>query len=77
MAVLKYKKENYQTIVNTFTEVKSTSEKDKLPRIVFFLTLNGRSIRQIFRLIKTIYDDLHFYYFHIDEVNSKYLKTLQ
>ena len=44
---------------------------NKLPRIVFLFTLNGRSVRQIFRLFKTIYDDIHFYYFHVDEVNTK------
>jgi len=38
----------------------------QLPKIVFFLTLNGRSSRQVFRLIKSIYDDFHYYYFHID-----------
>jgi len=38
-------------------------------RIVFFLTVNGRSIRQLFRLIKSIYDESHFYYFHIDQVS--------
>ena len=39
-------------------------------------TLNGRSIRQIQRLIKTIYDDIHFYYFHVDEVNNLFLFTV-
>lgn len=43
-------------------------KKTTLPRIVFLLTLNGRSIRQIFRLFKTIYSDIHFYYIHIDKV---------
>ncbi|CAG2183933.1 unnamed protein product, partial [Oppiella nova] len=35
-------------------------------RIVFLLTLNGRSLRQINRLLKNIYDPKHFYYIHID-----------
>ncbi|CAG2159896.1 unnamed protein product, partial [Oppiella nova] len=35
-------------------------------RIVFLLTLNGRSLRQINRLLKNIYDSKHFYYIHID-----------
>jgi hypothetical protein len=38
-------------------------------RIAFFLTVNGRSVRQLFRLIKSIYDERHFYYFHIDQVS--------
>lgn len=36
-------------------------------KIVFLLTINGRSIRQIFRLIKAIYHEQHFYYFHVDK----------
>jgi hypothetical protein len=39
------------------------------PRIVFLFTVNQRSYyRHIVRLIKTLYDDHHFYYIHIDEV---------
>jgi hypothetical protein len=44
----------------------------KLPRVVFFLTLNGRSTRQITRLIKAIYNRLHFYYIHIDQVGQRF-----
>jgi hypothetical protein len=46
----------------------------KLPRIVFLLTFNGRSLRQISRLIKLIYNDHHFYYIHVDE-RMKYLRS--
>ncbi|CAL8122666.1 unnamed protein product [Orchesella dallaii] len=35
-------------------------------RIVFFLTLNGRSARQVFRLIKALFHERHFFYIHID-----------
>jgi len=45
----------------------SINDETKIPKIVFLLTINGRSIRQIFRLIKTIYHDQHFYYFHVDK----------
>ena len=38
-------------------------------RIVFLLTLNGRSFRQIKRLIKNIYHKRHYYYIHIDSVS--------
>ena len=42
--------------------------RHQLPRIVFLLTLNGRTVRQVFRLFKTIYNEHHFYFFHIDQV---------
>ena len=54
-----------------FDKLKTTQ---KLPRIVFVFTLNGRSIRQVFRIIKSIYDDLHFYYFHVDGVSDYLMK---
>lgn len=60
---------NKKTLKYILSEYKILKLEKKLPRIVFLLTLNGRSVRQIFRLIKTIYDDIHFYYFHIDQVN--------
>lgn len=37
-------------------------------RIVFLFTLNGRSIRQIIRLFNTLYNESHYYYFHVDQV---------
>lgn len=66
---LSYKKQSIKTILFEYEKLKA--EKN-LPRIVFMLTLNGRSIRQVFRLVKTIYDDMHFYYFHIDQVKFKF-----
>jgi hypothetical protein len=39
-----------------------------MPKIVFFLTLNMRTTRQITRLIKTIYNSYHYYYIHVDKV---------
>ncbi|RMZ98478.1 xylosyltransferase oxt [Brachionus plicatilis] len=62
-----------QPLNKIFSEFKKLKLEKNLPRIVFLLTLNGRSVRQIFRLIKTIYDDYHFYYFHIDQ-RMKYLR---
>lgn len=41
-------------------------------RIVFLLTLNGRAVRQVYRLLKLIYGEQHFYYIHVDSV-SPYL----
>ncbi|XP_023349783.1 xylosyltransferase oxt, partial [Eurytemora carolleeae] len=41
-------------------------------RIVFLLTLSGRSLRQIKRLLRLIYKPHHFYFIHVDE-NSQWL----
>lgn len=37
-------------------------------KIAFLLTLNGRAVRQVHRLLKSLYDKNHFYYIHVDEV---------
>jgi hypothetical protein len=63
-----YQRESGEVVTYKYDILKKSLQ---LPRIVFFLTLNGRSSRQVFRLIKTIYDDFHFYYFHIDTVRNK------
>ena len=60
-----YESKSFVDISNDFSLLKSSN---KLVRIAFFFTLNGRSLRQIKRLVKTIYDDMHFYYFHVDKV---------
>lgn len=45
-------------------------------RIAFLLTLNGRALRQIHRLLKSLYAQKHVYYIHIDKVSRKnYLTT--
>ncbi|KAL3284632.1 hypothetical protein HHI36_018786 [Cryptolaemus montrouzieri] len=44
----------------------------KRVRIVFLLTLNGRALRQVKRLLKLIYHESHFYYIHVD-VRQDYL----
>lgn len=55
-------------------------------RIAFLLTLNGRAVRQVHRLLKLLYGDEHFYYIHVDSVSlsvilciikSKVLQTAQ
>lgn len=56
---------SYTQIKEIFNEIQ---KKRELPRIVFLLSLNGRSIRQVNRLIKTIYTDYNFYYIHVDGV---------
>ncbi|KAL9701776.1 hypothetical protein quinque_005217 [Culex quinquefasciatus] len=35
-------------------------------RIVFLLTLNGRALRQVHRLLRTLYSPKHYYFIHID-----------
>lgn len=40
-------------------------------RIAFLLTLNGRAVRQVHRLLKTLYSPKHFYFIHIDSVCTK------
>ena len=60
-----YYSENSKMVLRKYNLFKHSLQ---LPRIVFFLTLNGRSSRQVFRLIKSIYDDYHYFYFHVDQV---------
>jgi hypothetical protein len=59
----------YKTKLKRYRKPNETQSNEKNHvRIVFFLTVNGRSVRQLFRLVKSIYDESHFYYFHIDQV---------
>lgn len=39
-------------------------------KIVFLLTLNGRAIRQVYRLLKSLYNRNHYYYIHVDSVST-------
>uniref|UniRef100_A0A182XMH0 protein xylosyltransferase n=1 Tax=Anopheles quadriannulatus TaxID=34691 RepID=A0A182XMH0_ANOQN len=39
---------------------------DETVRIAFLLTLNGRAVRQVHRLLKALYSPRHYYYIHID-----------
>jgi len=45
-------------------------------KIVFLLTVNGRAVRQIKRLLKNIYHERHFYYIHVDSVRKENLIKL-
>lgn len=51
--------------------VENVEDKGHNIRIVFLLTLNGRSLRQITRLFKTIYRRKHYFYIHIDSVSLR------
>ncbi|XP_071033432.1 xylosyltransferase 1 isoform X2 [Parasteatoda tepidariorum] len=35
-------------------------------RIVFLLTVNGRAVRQVYRLIKALFSHNHYFYIHVD-----------
>lgn len=48
------------------------SSKNEKVKIVFLLTLNGRALRQVKRLLKIIYHKNHFYYIHVD-IRQDYL----
>ena len=39
-------------------------------RIVFVLTVNGKAVRQVMRLIKTLYHRQHYFYIHVDIVSK-------
>lgn len=40
-------------------------------RIAFLLTLNGRALRQVRRLIRVLFHRDHFFYIHVDAVSIK------
>ncbi|KAH3872501.1 hypothetical protein DPMN_035717, partial [Dreissena polymorpha] len=41
-------------------------------RVVFVLTVNGRAVRQVHRLINTLYHPRHYFYIHVDS-RSEYM----
>lgn len=43
-------------------------KSDNPVRIVFLLTLNGRAVRQVYRLIKALFHRDHYFFIHIDSV---------
>lgn len=40
-------------------------------RIAYMLVVHGRAIRQLKRLIKAVYHQQHFFYIHVDKVQTK------
>ncbi|CRL07323.1 CLUMA_CG020302, isoform A [Clunio marinus] len=56
----------YGTGISDVTKPLPKINKEENVRIVFLLTLNGRAIRQIYRLLKSLYSVNHFYYIHVD-----------
>jgi protein xylosyltransferase len=65
----------YQTGIKKFVPQVANTESpvaDDHVRIVFLLTLNGRALRQVKRLLKILYHKNHYYYIHVD-VREDYL----
>lgn len=50
---------------NSVTPAVSSSTNQSV-RIIFLLTLNGRALRQVHRLINALYRTSHYFYIHID-----------
>jgi protein xylosyltransferase len=49
---------------------REVAESEEPPvRIAFLLTLNGRALRQVLRLIKVLFHRDHFFYIHVDAVS--------
>ena len=80
MSLLKISKVIYINKKLAFSAVKKSKEaklvysKDEINglkqiRIVFVLTVTGRAVRQIKRLLKTIYHRDHYYFIHVDSVS--------
>lgn len=59
----------YETGLAKFTPriPKTSKSKEEPVQIVFLLTLNGRAIRQVHRLINTLYRSNHYFYIHVDK----------
>lgn len=64
----------YQTGIKKFVPqiANETGINSKPVKIAFLLTLNGRALRQVRRLIKMLYHKDHYYYIHVD-VRQDYL----
>ncbi|CAH0548155.1 unnamed protein product [Brassicogethes aeneus] len=68
----------YETGIKKFisqvakTELAYEESQKRPARIVFLLTLNGRALRQVKRLIRILYNANHYYYIHVD-VRQDYL----
>lgn len=59
------KRLNLAPLVNSQDKIQS-----KTPvRIVFVLTVNGRAVRQVKRLISALYQPQHYFYIHVDIVS--------
>lgn len=55
---------------------RNATDEDNI-RVAFLLTLNGRALRQVHRLLKSLYHTRHVYYIHIDEVSKMFYTEIQ
>ncbi|KAL0822523.1 hypothetical protein ABMA28_004572 [Loxostege sticticalis] len=58
----------------------AVNQKKESVRIIFLLTLNGRALRQVNRLINALYRSNHYFYIHVDKRQDylhRKLSTLQ
>ncbi|KAL1517259.1 hypothetical protein ABEB36_001046 [Hypothenemus hampei] len=63
----------FQTGISKFSpQIANDNFSGNTSKIVFLLTLNGRALRQVRRLLKLIYHKEHYYYIHVD-VRQDYL----
>ncbi|CAB0001264.1 unnamed protein product [Nesidiocoris tenuis] len=67
-----------EPVVETWMKKGDTQlrNKDAQVRIVFLLTLNGRAVRQVKRLIKALYHSSHFFYIHVDARQDYMMREL-
>ncbi|KAL4707701.1 hypothetical protein ACJJTC_014882 [Scirpophaga incertulas] len=59
-----------ETGLNKFTAVTPQivkNDSEEPARIIFLLTLNGRALRQVNRLINSLYRANHYFYIHVDK----------
>lgn len=61
----------YIEFVAQTAEIARQSDEPKV-RIAYLLTLNGRAVRQVHRLLKLLYSEQHFFYIHVDSVSTLY-----
>uniref|UniRef100_W8C4M3 protein xylosyltransferase n=1 Tax=Ceratitis capitata TaxID=7213 RepID=W8C4M3_CERCA len=70
----------YETGIAKFTpqiaDIKNPRPDVERVRIAFLLTLNGRALRQVHRLIKTLYSPEHVFYIHVDARQSYLYRKL-
>ncbi|CAG9858898.1 unnamed protein product [Phyllotreta striolata] len=57
---------------NALTDGNVTNGTKETAKIAFLLTLNGRALRQVKRLLKILYHKDHYYYIHVD-IRQDYL----
>lgn len=50
-------------------KVPSPYPVNKSARVAFILTVNGRAIRQLRRLVKALYHKDHYFFIHVDSVS--------